>query len=172
MRAVAATRLFRSLALSSLSLALSGGCAPLDTQQDGAYALTAVDVLRDECGLLASNEALWDGELRTAGDVLYMRYGLMEDMNLVGFFLGGTGGKGFMLDGSVSNALVTARNTQQCLVDQVTVHLEGQTLSPTEFEGVLRVRYEPRPQDVAGCACELWVEYRAVQNQSPSASSP
>jgi hypothetical protein len=164
MRGVAATRLFRLPALSALLLALSGGCAPLDTQNDGPYAFTAVDVLRDDCGLLASNEALWDGELRTSGDVLYMRYGLMEDMNLVGFFLGGTGGKGFMLDGSVSNALVAARRPEPCVVDQVTVHLEGQMLSSTEFEGVLRVRYEPRPQDVAGCSCELWVTYRAVQN--------
>jgi hypothetical protein len=164
MRAVAANRPFRPLALCALSLALSGGCAPLDTQGDGPYAFTAVDVLRDDCGLLPSNEGLWDGELRTAGDVLYMRYGLMEDMNLVGFFLGGGGGKDFMLDGSVSNVLVAARNAEQCLVDQVTVHLEGSTLSSTEFEGVLRLRYEPRPQDVVGCACELWVTYRAVQN--------
>lgn len=170
MRAVADTRLFRLLAPCALFLALSGGCSPV-SQNDGPYEFTAAEVLRDDCGMLSSPESLWDGELRTSGDVLYMTYGLMEDMQLVGFFLGSGAVAGFMLDGSVSNASLEASG-QQCIVDQVTVHLEGTTRCATEFDGVLRVRYEPRLQQAAGCACELWVRYRAVQNSSPCATSP
>lgn len=172
MRAVAATRLFRSLALLALTFSLSVGCTRAYIQNDGPYEFTAVEVLRDDCGMLESPESLWDGELLISGEVLRMRYGLMEDMQLVGFFLGGGGGDdGFTLDGSVSNASLEAQG-QQCLVDQVKVHLEGTTQCATEFDGVLRVRYEPRLEQAAGCACELWVQYRAVQNSSPCASSP
>jgi hypothetical protein len=168
---VAAPRLFRPLALSVLFFASSLGCTRTYIQNDGPYEFSAVEVLRDDCGLLDSApEALWDGELLIAGEVLHMRYGLMEDMQLVGFFLGG-GDDGFMLDGSVSNASLEA-NGQQCSVEQVKVHLEGTTRCATAFDGILRVRYELRPGQSAECACELWVRYQAVQNSSPCASSP
>jgi hypothetical protein len=170
---VAAPRLFRPLALFALLFTMSVGCTRAYIQNDGPYELTAVEVLRDDCGLLDSAPgSLWDGELLISGEVLHMRYELMEDMQLVGFFLGGGGGDdGFMLDGSVSNALLEA-NGRQCSVDQVKVHLEGTTRCATAFDGTLRVRYELRPGQAAECACELWVRYQAVQNSSPCASSP
>jgi hypothetical protein len=172
MRFVAATRLFRPLLSSVLFLTLGLGCTRAYIQNEGPYELTAVEVVRDDCSLLSSPESLWDGELSISGEVLRMRYGLM-DMQLVGSFLGaGTeDDDAFSLDGSVANASLIA-NGQQCLVDQVTVHLEGTTQCATEFDGVLRVRYEPRPQQSSGCACELWVRYQAVQNSSPCTKAP
>ncbi len=172
MRSVAAIRLFRPLLLSALSLTLGLGCTRAYIQNEGPYELTAVEVVRDDCSLLSSPESLWDAELTISGEVLRMSYGLM-DMQLVGSFLGaGTeDDDAFSLDGSVANASLTA-NGQQCFVDQVTVHLEGTTQCATEFDGVLRVRYEPRPQQSSGCACELWVRYQAVQNSSPCAKAP
>lgn len=168
---MAAPRLLRPLALFALLLTTSVGCTRAYIQNDGPYELSAVEVLRDDCGLLdAAPEALWDGELLISGEVLHMRYELMEDMHLVGFFLGG-GDDGFMLDGSVSNASLQA-NGQQCTVEQVKVHLEGTTRCATAFDGTLRVSYELRPGQAAECACELWVRYQAVQNSSPCASSP
>jgi len=172
MRSVAAIRLFRPLLLSALSLTLGLGCTRAYIQNEGPYEFTAVEVVRDDCSLLSSPESLWDAELTISGEVLRMSYGLM-DMQLVGSFLGaGTeDDDAFSLDGSVANASLTA-NGQQCFVDQVTVHLEGTTQCATEFDGVLRVRYEPRPQQSSGCACELWVRYQAVQNSSPCAKAP
>jgi hypothetical protein len=172
MRSVAATRLFRPLLLSALSLCLGLGCSNAYIQNEGPYELTAVEVVRDDCALLSSPEALWDGELTITGEVLRMRYGLM-DMQLVGYFLGGglEDADAFSLDGSMANASLTA-NGQQCFVDQMTVHLEGTTQCATQFDGVLRVRYEPRPQQASGCACELWVRYQAVQNSSPCVKAP
>jgi hypothetical protein len=172
MRSVAATRLFLPLLLSALSLSLGLGCTRAYIQNEGPYELTAVEVVRDDCAMLSSPESLWDTELSISGEVLRMSYGLM-DMQLVGSFLGGGSedDDAFSLDGSVANASLTA-NGQQCLVEQVTVHLEGTTQCATEFDGVLRVRYEPRPQQSSGCACELWVRYRAVQNSSPCVKAP
>ena len=172
MRSVAAIRLFRPLLLSVLSLTLGLGCTRAYIQNEGPYEFTAVEVVRDDCSLLSSPESLWDAELTISGEVLRMSYGLM-DMQLVGSFLGGGSedDDAFSLDGSVANASLTA-NGQQCFVDQVTVHLEGTTQCATEFDGVLRVRYEPRPQQSSGCACELWVRYQAVQNSSPCAKAP
>jgi hypothetical protein len=171
MRAVAAIRLFRPLLMSALALAFSLGCTNAYLQNEGPYELTAMEVLRDDCAMLSSSESLWDGTLRVSGEVIYMDYGLM-DMQLVGFFLegGSADDDAFALDGSLANASLSA-NGQQCIVDQVTVHLEGTTQCATQFNGVLRVRYEPRIQQ-PGCACELWVRYQAVQNSSPCASAP
>jgi hypothetical protein len=172
MRAVAATRLFRPLLLSALFLALGSGCTRAYIQNEGPYEFTAQEVLRDDCALLSSNEALWDANLHISGEVLRMEYGLM-DMQLVGSFLDGDleDGDAFSLDGSLTNASLNA-NGRECIVDQVTVHLEGTTQCATEFDGVLRVRYEPRPTQSAACACELWVRYQAVQNSAPCKSAP
>lgn len=172
MRAVAATRFFRSLPLSFLALLLGGGCTRAYIQNEGPYELTAVEVLRDDCALLSSPEELWDGELFISGDVVRMRYGLMDAL-LVGRFLDGSSedDDAFALDGSVTNATVSAHGAE-CIVDQVTLHLDGTTQCATGFEGVLSVRYEPRASQ-ASCACQLWVRYQAVQqNERACASAP
>jgi hypothetical protein len=168
---VAANRLFRPLLLSALALLPGLGCTRAYIQNEGPYDLKAEEVLRDDCGLLASTEDLWDGELYISGEVVRMRFGLMDTL-LVGRFLDGSSADNdaFSLDGSVTNASVTANGTQ-CIVDQMTVHLEGTTQCATQFDGVLSVRYEPRAPQTA-CACQLWVRYQAVQNSSPCVSAP
>lgn len=168
---MAATRLFRPLLLSALALAPSVGCTRAYIQNEGDYAFKTVEVLRDDCGMLSSPEALWGGTLHISGEVVRVDYGLM-DMQLVGSFLdgGADDDDAFAVDGSITNASLTAKG-QECLVDQVMVHMEGTTQCATEFDGVLRVRYEPRAQQT-GCACQLWVRYQAVQNSSPCASVP
>lgn len=161
MGSVAASRLF--LLMLALALGLGTGCTRAYIQNVGTYAFKATEVLRDDCGMLSSPDALWGGKLRIAGEVVYMDSELM-DMQLVGAFLEGGADQddAFSIDGSASNASVIA-NGSQCIVDQVTMHLEGTTLCATEFDGVLSVRYEPRIQQ-SECACELWVRYQAVQN--------
>jgi hypothetical protein len=156
--------------MSALALTPGLGCTRAYLQNEGRYEFKAVEVLRDDCSLLSSPEDLWDGELSISGEVVRMEYGLM-DMQLVGSFLegGSTDDDAFMLDGSVANASLTA-NGVECIVDQVTVHLEATTQCATEFNGVLRVRYEPRAQQ-PGCACQLWVRYQAVQGKA-CASAP
>ncbi|WP_257458743.1 hypothetical protein [Archangium lipolyticum] len=165
---MAATRLFRPLLLSSLALTLSVGCTRAYLQNEGRYEFMAMEVLRDDCAMLSSPEALWGGTLQISGEVVRMDYELLH-LHLVGSFLDGgpDDEDAFSMDGSVTNASLTA-NGQQCIVDQVTMHLDGTTLCATRFDGVMRVRYHPRLYQPE-CACELWVRYQAVQDGSSCA---
>jgi hypothetical protein len=149
----------RPLLVSSWALAV-GLCLSCNTflQNPGPYEMRTTEVFRDDCGLLASPEALWDGSLLITGQVVRMDFDLLE-MQLVGRFL--ESGEKFAVDGSVANATAIA-NGQECLLDQVSVHLEGDTMCATQFNGVLRVRYEARRPD--SCVCELWARFDAVQD--------
>jgi hypothetical protein len=155
-RGVTAHRLLRPTLLAALAgLTLSCGRAyPLDA---GCYEMTATEVLRDECGLLPSQQGLWNGRLQMTGIVVRMDYALL-DMQLIGSFLGGT--DAFSIDGSVANVKVPI-NSQECLLDQVSVHMEGAPTerSVTAFDGVVRVRYDTRRPDT--CVCELWTRFQA-----------
>ncbi len=147
----------RSLSLSLLiAVGLSLGCNEF-LQNPGPYELRATEVMRDDCGLLPSAEELWDGSLLITGQVVRVDFELL-DMQLVGRFL--ADGESFAVDGTVANASVIA-NGQECLVDQVNVHLQGTTVSATQFNGTLRLRYEARRPD--SCVCELWARFEAVQ---------
>jgi hypothetical protein len=143
--------------LSTVGLAL--GCNTF-IQNPGPYEMRAIEVMRDDCSLLRSPEALWDGSLLITGQVIRMDFELL-DMQLVGRFH--AGGESFAVDGSVANATVVA-NGQECLLDQVSVHLEGRSLCATQFNGTLRVRYEARRPD--SCVCELWARFDAVQDSA------
>ncbi|XXF75911.1 hypothetical protein P2318_23010 [Myxococcaceae bacterium GXIMD 01537] len=164
---MAAFRLLRSFSLVALAgLTLSCGRAyPLDP---GCYEMTATEVLRDDCSLLASPEALWNGSMQLSGQVIRMDYELLN-MQLIGSFLWNT--DAFALDGTVANVFAPA-NGQQCLLDQVNVHMEAEPPnngSFTRFDGVVRVRYEARRPD--SCVCELWARFKAQHVQDPSTCS-
>jgi hypothetical protein len=165
---VATIRRFLPLLGCALTLIPGPGCTRAYLQNEGFYEMTAVEVLRDDCAMLSAPEDLWDGTLHIAGKVARMDYELLG-MQLIGGFLdGGTeDDDAFSLDGSVTHASLVA-NGQQCTVNQVTVHLEGTTRCATQFDGVVRVRFEPRAQQLA-CACELWARYTAIQASAPCA---
>ncbi|HEX8706453.1 MAG TPA: hypothetical protein VF815_46895, partial [Myxococcaceae bacterium] len=129
------SRRFRFLSLLA-AVGLSLGCNDF-SQNQGGYALRYVEVMRDDCGLLSGDpESLWDASLLITGQVVRVDFEFL-DMQLVGRFQ--AGGEAFSVDGSVANAEVEA-NGQQCLLDQVSVHLEGRTECATKFNGTLRVR--------------------------------
>jgi hypothetical protein len=149
-----------------LALGLTLGCNEF-VQNPGGYELRAVELMRDDCGLLpAGPESLWDGSLLITGQVVRMDFELL-DMQLVGRFL--AGGESFAVDGSVANATVIT-NGQECLLDQVSVHLEGTTVCATQFNGTVRVRYEARRPD--SCVCELWARFEAVQDSATCTVEP
>lgn len=163
LRAVASSRLL-SFSLAALAgfVVNCGRAYPLDA---GCYEMTATELIRDECGLLSTPEALWDGSLQLAGQVVRMDYELL-DMQLIGTFLWDT--DAFALDGTVANVSVEA-NGQQCLLDQVSVHMQAEPVGDTfrRFDGVLRVRYEARRPD--SCVCELWARFSAQHNTDSAA---
>lgn len=140
-----------------LSAVLAVGCGRAHEQLRGPYALTATEIIQDDCGLLATPESLWDGELETFGDTARMDIELLE-MTLVGSFLDGV--ERFTLDGSSANATATVGSGEECLLDRVSVHLEASTIDQSTFEGTIRVRYEAQRPDT--CVCQLLARYRAV----------
>lgn len=129
--------------------------------------MTSTEVLRDDCHLLTTPESLWDGSLLMTGQVVRMDYQLL-DMQLIGAFLENS--NDFSVDGSVANVEAPA-NGQECLLDQVNVHMEAGPVdsSRTQLDGVVRVRYEARRPDA--CVCELWARFTATHVQDSSACS-
>jgi hypothetical protein len=160
---VSTRRLLLPCLLLAVGLCFSCNSYP---QNPGHYDIRATEVYRDDCKLLGSPEALWDGSLLITGQVVRVDFELLE-MQLVGRFL--ESGSSFSVDGSVANATAEA-NGQECLLDQVSVHMEADTVCRTQFNGVLRVRYEARRPDQ--CVCELWTRFEAVQNGEQCEEQP
>ncbi|MDC0714950.1 hypothetical protein POL68_41260 [Stigmatella sp. ncwal1] len=136
-------------------------------QNPGLYELEPVEVLRDDCSLLSPGMDFWDGSLLISGQVVRMVDFELLNMQLIGRFL--AGGETFTVDGSVANAKVIV-NGQECLLDQVSVHIDAATVCESEFKGTLRVRYEARRPD--SCVCELWAKFNAVQDSLTCAANP
>ena len=155
-RAVSTPRRFQFL-VPALLVAGMAGCLPYP-QEQGDYVLTPVEVFRDECGLAESNRDKFTGTLQITGRVVSLDFGLL-DSRLTGYFL--ENGDDFSIDGSVVNAVAEV-NGEECLLDQINIHLEGKTQCETQFNGVLRVRYEAQRPDT--CVCELWMRYEAVKD--------
>jgi hypothetical protein len=155
----------RRFLLPCLLLAAGLSCNTF-VQNPGHYDMQDVEVYRDDCGLLPPPVKLWGGSLLITGQVVRMDYELLE-MQLVGRFL--ESDDRFSVDGSVANATVNI-NGGECLLDQVSVHLEGTTLCATQFKGTLRVRYEARRPD--SCVCEVRARFTAVQDSAPCESQP
>lgn len=145
-----------SVAGAGLAMMLVAGCRS-HVQDEGTYAFTATEVLRDDCQLLGTSAALWDGTFSLHGDTVQMVYGL-EDAHLAGNYREDS--EQFELDGTVGQVTRQVEN-QQCLLDQIDVHLDALTDSPNRFHGTLDVFYEAsRPET---CVCKLWVTFNAVK---------
>ncbi len=158
-RAVSTPRRFLHLVPAVLVVGMAG-CLPY-AQEQGDYLLTPVEIYRDECGLAESNRERFQGTLQVTGRVVSMDLDLL-DSRLTGYFL--EGGDDFAIDGNVVNAVAEV-NGQECLLDQVNLHLEGTTRCETQFNGTLRVRYDAQRPDA--CVCELWMRFEAVKDSKP-----
>jgi hypothetical protein len=159
------------LFLSALVLLLPSACTRAYLQREGRYAFTADEIIRDDCGLLSSKDALWDGSLAISGDVVRVDSD-WRHFRLIGAFLQDSSGSSdtFSVDGTESNAAITLE-AGECIADQIAMHLEGTTQRATTFSGVISVRVEPRVQQ-PWCSCQLWVKYSATQIAPSAASFP
>ncbi|MBJ6763222.1 hypothetical protein JGU66_20840 [Myxococcaceae bacterium JPH2] len=155
-RAVSTLRRF-VLALLVCSALTQTACLPF-AQREGEYNITPTEVLRDDCELLRETQADLHLALQITGRVVRIDFGV-QNMQLIGFFL--EEGESFTADGSVAN-VSTNTNGLECLLDDVSVHMEGTTQCATQFDGVLRVIYQSNRLE--RCSCELWIRYQAVQD--------
>ncbi len=131
------------------------GCGASDVQTTGTYAFTASEIVRDNCGLLPDGESLWDGHVFVSGKRVWVEYSLFE-MRLVGEYqeVSDT----FIADGTAAG-VSTEIMGRACLLDYVSVHLEGTTESETAFGGSMKVQY--RSEGSQECRCDLEVRYHA-----------
>lgn len=155
------------------ALAALGGvsfsCGRVHDQLEGTYDFAAVEVLRDECGLLQDPAAVWAADLFISGHVVRMRSRpgaatsppdyRQYDLPLAGAYRADL--EEFEVDGSAGNVVAILPGGQECLLDLLTLHLEAVTDTPSTFHGTLAVRYEADLPDI--CACQLWTTYRATR---------
>jgi hypothetical protein len=138
------------------------GCSTLVTAcrvhdlQDGRYALTMTQVVRDDCALESMPGIFTTGTLRTTGDVVRLKYDLF-DIELNGTYA--TAVERMSLDGSVNN-LPLHVNGVDCLIDLVVMHLDANGRSATAFDGFVSVSLETQRPDA--CVCQLWAGYNAT----------
>ncbi|MBX7101725.1 MAG: hypothetical protein K1X89_28680 [Myxococcaceae bacterium] len=136
-------------------LVLSAACGRHHTLQDGTYAFSLKESLRDDCNFTGAPGVLSQGALKTTGHVVALDYGLFG-IDLNGNYLADV--ERMTLDGSAAN-VNTQVNGGECLLDLVGLHLDGATTSSTSFEGIMAVRLDARRPD--RCVCEVWFKYVA-----------
>lgn len=126
-------------------------------QNEGDYAFTADHIVRDECGLLSTPDALWDGTLYVDGQVVRIQYDLFE-AELDGKYQENV--ESFYVDGTVENVSGTARG-QACTFDIVSIHFDASTspVSQNTFTGNARIEFFTRNSDV--CSCVIETTFRA-----------
>jgi hypothetical protein len=144
----------RGLMLSVCWGLLLSACR-LHSLEDGHFALTIDQVLRDDCGLATTARAASGAVLRTMGNTVSMDYGFLET-RLVGTYLSAV--EEMTLDGTAVNVITTVRG-RECQVDTVSTHLKAATVDASSFAGVIKIGLEASTPDE--CTCQLWFTYQA-----------
>jgi hypothetical protein len=128
--------------------------------QDGTYALTATQSVRDDCALENAPGVIASGVLRTTGDVVRIEYDFFS-IQLDGAYQSQT--EHMSLDGSATNVELDVQNVQ-CLLDLVTMHIDATAVDSKTFSGSIAFSLQTRRPE--SCNCELWLEYTAHQTQA------
>nr|WP_171413573.1 hypothetical protein [Corallococcus exercitus] len=163
---VRAVSTLRRLCLTALLASTLAGCLPY-SQNEGEYELIPTETLRDDCGLLETFQGNLHLNLQISGRVVRADFGV-QNMQLLGYFL--EEGEGFTADGSVANVSTTVDGDNECLLDQVQVHLDATTRCATEFSGQLRLAYDANNN--TACTCELWFRFDGVQGNTRCEGNP
>lgn len=163
---VRAVSTLRRLSLTAVLASALTGCLPY-SQNEGEYELVPTETLRDDCDLLERFEGNLQLSLQISGRVVRADFGV-QNMQLLGYFL--EDGEAFTADGSVANVSTTVDGANECLLDQVRVHLDATTQCSTEFSGQLRLAYDANNNP--GCTCELWFRFDGVQGNTRCEGSP
>lgn len=146
-------------ALAAVALVLPGCRSHL--LEDGDYAFTTVEVLRDDCGAAESAPLLQQGRLTTTGDLVQLAFGDARPV-LQGTWdtepLWAEGGEALVMDGSLANVEVSLGG-RACRVDWVTLHLVGQVGVDGSFGGSVSATFDSR--GAPECNCAWWWRFSA-----------
>jgi hypothetical protein len=130
-------------------------CGRVHPLQDGAYALKATQVLRDDCSLNGSG-LVPQATLVTTGNAVRLQLKQPETA-LLGFYLNSL--EKMSLDGTFANLSTMVRG-RPCQIDVASFHLEATTLSQSSFQGILAIAYDGRQTEQ--CVCQFWYQFDAV----------
>jgi hypothetical protein len=134
----------------SVALMLSA-CGRQHPLGDGEYAFQVVEVLKDDCGLSEDPRIISSASISASGNFVSMRYR----------YLAGTyrsGSDDFILDGASVNVNAMLRN-QDCVLETIAMHIDGETVSAREFKGALSFAFDAKRPD--SCKCNYWVRFEA-----------
>lgn len=148
-------------AFALLAAGLSGCRSHL--LEDGPYAFTTTEVLRDDCGAAGTVTLLARGSLTTTGNLVKFAF-LSDEPDLQGAyryvpFLSGEPEQ-LILDGVISNYRLPLRG-QDCLLDTITMHLEAQTVDAARFEGTASLAFQSL--GFPDCNCKFWYRFSAAR---------
>jgi len=153
-----------------LVLVAGSGCGRAHSLEEGAYVFTVTpaDVFRDDCGLAAGGGPAMQAQLQSYGDDV--RFALVQQsrtqclaVELVGQYQYST--QDFFADGTASHPLLSA-NGIACQVSFVQFHLDGATVSPNSFSGVMRISY--LGSSPVTCNCQFWFKLQAALCTPPA----
>lgn len=146
-----------ALALVVVLAVGASACGRTHTAEDGTYAFTLSEVLRDDCNLSTTAPVLAQGVLATTGNIVALDYAYL-DIKLKGIYLSKE--ERMTFDGTAANVSAQVRG-QSCLLDTVAMHIDASTQDATHFSGAMSIAFDARQRNE--CVCELWVKFVATK---------
>jgi hypothetical protein len=153
----------------SLFLAAGAGCGRAYDLEAGQYviAIAPNGVFRDDCGL-ADAGAQMQAQFFSYGQDIRLAFLQQANSNCLELELVGQfqlNNQSFFADGTASNPPLDA-NGRACQVDFVQFHLDGATLNPSSFNGVMRISY--LASSPVACNCQFWFNFQAALCTPPA----
>jgi hypothetical protein len=147
----------------SLLLAIGAGCGRAHDLEQGPYVFVIAPdgVFRDDCGL-ADAGAQMQAQFTSYGDDVRLAFVQQSSADCLALELVGQfqlNNQDFFADGTASNPQLVA-NGQVCQVNFVQFHVDGATLSPSSFSGVMRISY--LASSPVACNCQFWFNFQAA----------
>ena len=151
---------FLHLIIALLVAVTMNGCRS-HLLEDGPFALTTDEVLRDDCNAEGTLPWLERGSLKTTGDLVRFAFSV-DKFELHGSYkeaamLSGDAEQ-LVMNGSSSNGMLLL-NERQCLLDTLHLYVEATTVDADSFTGATTVTFQSR--NVSMCNCSYWYLFTA-----------
>ncbi|MCC6332581.1 MAG: hypothetical protein IT380_01175 [Myxococcales bacterium] len=146
----------RLIPVATAALCLLAGCRT-HTLEDGEYAFTTSEVLRDDCGAAGTFTVLDRGALLTTGNLVKFAF-TSGKPDLQGTYEFQR--EALVMDGVIANYRLPLRG-KDCLLDTVSLHMETETVDSRNFTGTSSVTFQSLvfPE----CNCKYWYSFTAAK---------
>lgn len=149
-------------AFAAVSALVLTGCR-VHLLDDGTYDFTTTEVLRDDCGVAGTLTLLDRGTLTTTGNLVKFAF-TSDKPDLQGAYKSApwmsSDAEQLIMDGVIANYRVNLRG-KDCLLDSLSLHMQGQALDATRFEGTASLTFES--QTFPECNCKYWYAFTAAR---------